>query len=72
MNLTTRKEPANLALADSTNVRIARIIEKKVIPKGEAARFKDAQHLRRDAPLHLRIENRTKNRGLQDNVEGRV
>src|SRR5260370_4608017 len=72
MNLTIRKELANFALADSTNVRVARIIEKKVIPQGEAAWFKDAQHFRRDTPLHLRIENRTKNRGLQDDVKRRV
>lgn len=69
MNLTTRKELANLALADSANIRIARIIDKEVIPEGKAARFNDAQHLLRDALFHLRIENRTKNRGLQDDVE---
>jgi len=42
MNLATRKELVNLASANSTNARISRIIDKKVVPEDKAAWLKDA------------------------------
>jgi len=60
---------ANLVLANPAHIRIARIINKKVIPEGEAAWLKDAKYLRRNSLPHLRIENRTKDGGLQDELE---
>jgi hypothetical protein len=69
MNLAARKELANLASANSANVRISRIIDKKVVPEDKAVWLKNAKHLRRNPLPHCRIENRCKNSGLQDDVE---
>jgi len=64
INLAARKKSVNLAFANAANVRISRIIHKEVVPDNKAARLKDSEHLYRNSVLHLKIENRSKNRGL--------
>ena len=67
---TVYEEIFNLGLLDAANVRIPWIVDPEVVPKQDAVPAQDTEHLRRDFSFNLVIQNRSKHRSLQDDIEG--
>jgi len=67
-----RKEPGYLLLSDSTNVRIPRITQEKVVPQNEAVGSEHPQHFLRHLHPELLVQDGGENRKLANNIEALI
>src|SRR5207249_10329550 len=72
VNVATAKQLVEFELPNASNVRVARIVHKEVVPENEPTWFEDPQHLKGYVVPQSRVENRTEDGELCDQIEGVV